>query len=262
MRGLQTWCLSLLAALVLGAPLCPASPAVAATLAAEFSPAQRFVDGTGAYKSGDYATAIEHFQALVDGGFPNGQLYYNLGNAHFKSDHLGAAIWWYERALRLMPRDPDLRFNLDHARSLMTDQPESEVQPLAKVLFFWRYQLPDTQIQWLALGFNLAFWTTLIVRRLMGRRPFRSWLLVLALPALLFAATATYNQYEVSYRQQAIVLPAQLSVRAGHTPGATELFVLHAGTKVRVEARQGGHLRIAFGRDKIGWVPAKDLGII
>lgn len=248
--------------LLLGGGLCPASPAVAAALADESSPAQRFVEGTGAYRSGDYATAIERFEALVNDGFSNGQLYYNLGNAHFKSDHLGAAIWWYERALRLMPRDPDLRFNLDHARSLRTDQPESDAQPLAKVLFFWRYQLSNTQIQWLALGFNLAFWGSLIIRRLMGRRPYRSWLLVLALPALLFAATAAYSQYEASYRQQAIVLPPQLSVRAGHTPGATELFVLHAGTKVRVQARQGDHLRIAFGIDKIGWVAARDLGLI
>ena len=79
---------------------------------------------------------------------------------------------------------------------------------------------------------------------------------------LLFTATAAYNRYEARYRQEAIVLPTQISVRAGHTPGATELFVLHAGTKVGVQTRQGDHLRISFGRDKIGWVAAAELGII
>lgn len=224
--------------------------------------AHRFLEGLSAYKSGDYETAIERFQALADQGPPNGQLYYNLGNAYFKADRLGYSIWWYEKALRLIPGDPDLKFNLARARSLMTDQPESEVQPLARVLFFWRYQLSQAQIQWLALGFNLAFWSALIIRRLMGRRPFRAWLLVLALPALLFTATAAYNLYAGHYRLEAIVLPAQISVRAGYTPGATELFLLHAGTKVKVQAHQGDHLRIAFGKDKLGWVPATSLGLI
>jgi tetratricopeptide (TPR) repeat protein len=246
--------------ILLIAPLFQTSPAGAAS--DDAPAAHRFVEGLSAYKSGDYETAIERFQALADKGPPSGQLYYNLGNAYFKADRLGHSIWWYEKALRLTPGDPDLNFNLARARSLMTDQPESEAQPLVKVLFFWRYQLADTQVQWLALGFNLAFWSTLILRRLMGRRPFRSWLLVLALPTLVFTATAAYNSYEASYQQQAIVLPAQLSIRAGRTPGATELFLLHAGTKVKVQARQGEHLRIAFGKDKIGWVPASGLGLI
>jgi tetratricopeptide (TPR) repeat protein len=225
-------------------------------------PARLFMEGLNAYQNGDYETAIARFRTLVDGGRTNGKLYYNLGNAYLKADRLGHAVWWYERALRLIPGDPDLNFNLAHARSLVKDQPETSAQPLARVLFFWRYQLRTAQIQWLALGFNLAFWTILFIRRLMGRRPLRTWLLVLALPACLFTATAAYNRFEAGYHRQAVVLPDRLSVRAGRTPGATELFALHAGTKVRVQTRREGHLRIAFGRDKIGWVEADELGLI
>jgi tetratricopeptide (TPR) repeat protein len=246
-----------IAALVFLAGLSPQAAA-----GQEMPPAQLFVEGLTAYKNGDYEAAVARFRDLVDRGRASGKLYYNLGNACFKAERLGHAVWWYEKALRLMPRDPDLKFNLAHARSLLKDQPETTSQPLARVLFFWRYQLRGDQIQWLALGFNLAFWTALAVRRLMGRRPYRSWLLLLALPALLFTATAAYDRYEARYRQQAIVLPPQIAVRAGHTPGATELFVLHAGTKVRVQTRRGDHLRIAFGGDKIGWVPGDALGII
>jgi tetratricopeptide (TPR) repeat protein len=256
MRSWSGWRRLLILALVLLAE--PIPPLAAAAV----SPAQLFVEGIATYKKGDYDTAVARFQALVDAGHSSGELYYNLGNACFKADRLGHAIWWYERAKRLMPGDPDLKFNLNHARSRIQDQPETAALPLTRVLFFWRYQLPGDQIQWLALGFNLVFWAALMVRRVMGRRAYRSWLLVLALPALLFTATAAYNRYEARYHQEAIVLPPQISVRAGHTPGATELFVLHAGTKVGVQTRQGDHLRIRFGRDKIGWVAATELGII
>jgi tetratricopeptide (TPR) repeat protein len=232
------------------------------SVAAETPRAHRFIEGLKAYQSGDYETAITRFQALAEGGPASGKLCYNLGNAYLKAHRLGPAVWWYEKALSLIPGDPDLKFNLNYARSLMKDQPEAESQALVRVLFFWRYQMQPHLIQWLALGFNLAFWLTLVVRRLMGRRPYRSWLLALALPALVFTATAAFNAYEGRFHRQAIVLPDQLSVRAGRTPGATELFILHAGTKVRVQTRQGDHLRIAFGRDKIGWVAASDLGLL
>jgi tetratricopeptide (TPR) repeat protein len=241
--------------------VCLASLSLFQTARAETPPAHLFVEGLKAYQKGDFETAIARFKTLAEDGQANGKLYYNLGNAYLKTDRLGPAIWWYEKAQQFIPGDPDLKFNLKYARSLMKDQPEAE-NPVARVLFFWRYHLRTDQIQWLALGFNFAFWLTLMVRRLMGRRPYRSWLLVLALPALLFSATAAYNAYAGHFQKQAIVLPQQLSVRAGRTPGATELFILHAGTKVRVQARREDYLRIAFGRDKIGWVPASDLGLL
>jgi tetratricopeptide (TPR) repeat protein len=259
MRPRLKWRLFLVWAARLAA--CLAALSLYQTAMAETPPAHLFVEGLKAYRSGDFATAIARFQALAEGGQTSGKLCYNLGNAYLKADRLGPAVWWYEKAQQLIPGDPDLKFNLNYARSLMKDQPEAE-NPVAKVLFFWRYRLRSDQIQWLALGFNLAFWLTLMGRRLIGRRPYRSWLLILALPALLFTATAAYNAYADRYQRQAIVLPDQLSVRAGRTPGATELFVLHAGTKVRVQARRENHLRIAFGRDKIGWVPAGDLGLL
>ena len=233
------------------------------TAAAESpAPTRLFVEGLNAYKEGDFNTAIDRFDTLVGEGRASGKLYYNLGNAYLKADRLGHAVWSYEKALRLIPGDPDLAFNLNHARSLIKDQPEAEGQALGRALAFWRYQLTTVQIQWLALGLNLVFWALLIIRRLMGRRPFRSWLLMAALPAALLAATAAYNQFEARFRQDAIVLPDQLAVRAGRTPGATELFRLHAGTRVRVQASRDDHLRIAFDRDKIGWVPADALGLI
>jgi tetratricopeptide (TPR) repeat protein len=240
---------------------CLAALALFKVAHAEAPPAHLFVEGLKAYQKGDFETAIARFQTLADRGQANGKLYYNLGNAYLKADRLGPAVWWYEKAQQIIPGDPDLKFNLNYARSLMKDQPETESQA-ARVLFFWRYRLRSNQIQWLALGFNLVFWLTLMVRRVMGRRPYRTWLLALALPALLFTATAAYNVYADRFQKQAIVLPDQLSVRAGRTPGATELFILHAGTKVRVQIRRGDHLRIAFGRDKIGWVPASDLGLL
>ena len=49
-------------------------------------------------------------QALEVGG-ASGAVLFNLGNAYFKQSRLGPALLNYERARRLLPRDPDIAAN-------------------------------------------------------------------------------------------------------------------------------------------------------
>lgn len=100
-----------------------------------------FRKGIAAYGAGDFQESARAFQALADRGIQNGKLYYNLGNAYLKLEDLGHAILWYERALRRMPRDPDLRFNYAYALSLTRDAREPDEASFRRILFFWKYLL-------------------------------------------------------------------------------------------------------------------------
>ena len=57
------------------------------------------------------------------------ELYYNLGNAYYRTENITRAVLNYERALLLSPGDADIRFNLQLARSKTIDKivPESEM---------------------------------------------------------------------------------------------------------------------------------------
>ena len=81
-----------------------------------------------AYKRGHYQQAIADYDSLIKVQ-PTAELYYNLGNAHFRTDNITQAILAYERALQLKPGDNDIRFNLEFARSKTIDKitPESEL---------------------------------------------------------------------------------------------------------------------------------------
>ena len=114
--------------------------AVAATAPATPT-ARTFMDGTEAYRNGNWPAAIAAFESLADGGVNNGKLFYNLGNAYLKNDDLGRALLWYERALKRIPDDPDLRFNYDYALTLTKDERGEKESPLLRILFFWKYQL-------------------------------------------------------------------------------------------------------------------------
>lgn len=224
--------------------------------------AREFLAALEAYKAGDYAAAISGWQAIAKSGVQNGKLFYNLGNAYLKAKQLGPAILWYERALRLLPNDPDLRFNFDYARSLTKDVPEERVSPLVRIFFFWNYQLSSRTIKILAIGFNLLFWLLAMVWRLTRRRAFWRAALLTLVPTLVFTLTTCFNYYAAAHRRQAVILPDSVAVRSGLEPSSTELFALHAGAKVDVLKTLNGHYQIRFSPEKIGWVAEKNLGLI
>lgn len=224
--------------------------------------ARQFLAGLEAYKAGDYQTAVDRFEAIADSGVVNGRLYYNLGNAYLKSNRLGPALLWYERALRLIPDDPDLRFNINYARSLTKDAVDESGTPLVRIFFFWKYQLSHRTIVAMAIGFNFVFWGLLAARLITGRRRLSKLALIAALPALVFALTAAFNFYETGHIQRGIILPAQVPVRSGLEEQSTQLFLLHAGAKVTIVKKLKDHYQIRFTPDKIGWVAQDRVGVI
>lgn len=224
--------------------------------------ARAFLAGVEYYKSGQYAEAIEQFSVIARSGVVNAQLYYNLGNACLKNNALGPAILWYERAQALGSVDPDLRFNLDYARSLTKDEAEEQDSPLVRIFFFWNYQLSPGHIKAAAIGFNLLAWLLAGAWLLTGRRGPARAALIVALPAVVFASTAAFNYFVAARFRPGIILPDQVAVRAGLEESTTELFVLHAGAKVRVTKERENHYQIRFSADKLGWVSKDKVGLV
>ena len=224
--------------------------------------AREFISAMEAYKAQDYPTTISTLETIANNGIRNGALYYNLGNAHLKNNDLGRAILWYERSLELLPNDPDLRFNYDYARSLTRDATEEDSTPLTRIIFFWKYQLSHRTIIYLALCFNLLFWSLLVAKHLTRRRGFRYAAAGAFIPALMFILTAAYNYYEDTHRHQGIVLAEKISIRSGLEKTSTELFVLHAGAKVTVVRQMKDHVQIRYSKEKIGWTEKKAIGLI
>ncbi len=65
------------------------------------------------YKNEKYADAVREYEILISNGFINADIYYNLSNAYYKSGEPGKASLNIERALRLFPRDKNIRYNRD-----------------------------------------------------------------------------------------------------------------------------------------------------
>ncbi len=84
-------------------------------------PARADADATFAKANADYAAghfpaAIAGYESLVKSRQWNPSLFYDLGNAYFRTGDFGRAILNYERALALDPAQPEARANLQLAR--------------------------------------------------------------------------------------------------------------------------------------------------
>lgn len=66
-------------------------------------------------ESGHATEAIEVYEQLIAAGAHDSALYFNLGNAYFRTGNLASAVANYERAAELAPRDDDIRANLELA---------------------------------------------------------------------------------------------------------------------------------------------------
>jgi hypothetical protein len=65
-----------------------------------------------AYEVKNYKEAILAYETILKEGLTSYKLYYNLGNAYFKNNELGKAIYNYELANKLQPNNKDVKTNL------------------------------------------------------------------------------------------------------------------------------------------------------
>jgi tetratricopeptide (TPR) repeat protein len=209
-----------------------------------------FVQANEAYANGDYHKAIKRYQSVIQSGQPTGSLYFNLGNCYYRLDQTGWAILYYERALRYIPDDPDLLFNLKHARSQVEDQSEKKTSiPLKSTLN--RFHL--SELFWFMMICHVGFWGILIVRRF--HRSEWSYYTFVVLSILWATSLVSFavKWYDLNYDNRGIVVASKSVVRAGPDERETALFELHAGSIVECERHEGNWRLIQFASGKRGW---------
>lgn len=211
------------------------------------------------YKKGNYQQAIKDYHELLKkGGSAN--LYYNLGNAYYRTDNITQAILAYERAALLSPGDADIRFNLQFARSKTIDKitPESE-------MFFktwYRSVINLTNVDtWAILGLvfiSLALVLVLVylfVDRIYARKIGFFGAATLFVATLLCCLFASQQKSALENRVGAIVIAPTVNVKKTPSFTGTDDFVIHEGTRVDIidKSMKGWRgIRLADGRE--GWI--------
>lgn len=220
-----------------------------------------------AYTKEDYKKAIELYQGILKSNGESVEIYYNLGNAYYKTGKMAPAILNYERALVLDPGDNDIRFNLQMARQRTVDKIEP-VGDFFLVNWFNSVQNLVTADSWAKIGivcFILFIGCLLLFffSRWIRLKKVGFYLGVLLLIMVLFANIfAKHQKDELVNRTHAIVFTPTVTIKSSPDASGTDLFVLHEGTKVSVKSTLGEWSEIELEDGNIGWMPSKDIETI
>jgi tetratricopeptide (TPR) repeat protein len=208
-----------------------------------------------------YERALLHYERLVrDDGVRNGKLYYNIGNAYFRLGDIGRAILNYERAVRYMPGDENIRANLEYARSRRIDRVElEESERIFKTLFFLHYDVP-LRIKLAIFTVLFAFiWVFAAFRLFLDLPVLRALIIIPAVVSGLFLASIVVESVDAARNPEGVVTAREVVARKGdaetYQPSFTE--PLHAGTGfVLLEERPGWH-HIELEDGSRCWIPAR-----
>jgi len=220
--------------------------------------------GNDAYLHGDYDAAVAAYEELDREDVVSPDLFFNLGDAHFKKGALGPAIWAFERAAALEPDDEDIRFNLDQSRKLAARQARDKIEGEDRDPLWIRAvtSLSPSGETWVFLALYLGFFAVLFARRRAGddARPALGAGAAILAVLTLFAGSALAGRAVLERVPFGVVLPDALAVKEGADVNYKTGFQLHAGLRVRLLERDQDWLRIRLANGLEGWVRARDVG--
>jgi tetratricopeptide (TPR) repeat protein len=218
------------------------------------------------YSKQQYKQSASTYEKVLQAGNTSYALYYNLGNAYYKSEQLGKAIYYYELAKKLNPNDDDVKNNLKIANSKIIDKIESKENFFAGVIKSELYALFSTNgwasvtIVLLALGLGafLLFFTSdnLLLKR--------GGFLLGALSIILFFVSFSIGyaaQRDLNKKTQAIVTSQVVQVLNAPTAGGKAKFSLHEGTKLNVLSTNNDWTSVQLANGNEGWIRTQDLGL-
>ena len=220
-----------------------------------------------AYINGKFHEAVETYEALVAKGLSSYKLYYNLGNAYFKEDNMAKAIVNYHRALRLAPGEEDVRYNLSVAEGELKDQIE-RVPEFFLTEWFLAMRRSMSCTAWsiwslAALIAGLALMLMyLMARRIVWRKTGFYGTLAAAVIFVVTTWFAAGERHSMLDRTDAVVMAQSVAVKSSPDLSATDLFILHAGTTLRINNSLDGWAEITIADGKKGWIEEHKIEVI
>ena len=220
-----------------------------------------------AYQKQKFEEAAVLYQQIADAGNEGSVLYYNLGNAYFKCDENGKALLWYERALRLDPRNEDIKHNIAFVNQKLVDK--IDIMPELFISRWWNALSSSlTSHSWAVCSIiaSLLFFVCLAGMLLLKRPALHSvctWCSLLCLLLLIFSIIFA-NKEKDRYLEtpEAIVMSPVLNVKSTPGTASNDLFVIHEGLKVEVTDHLNEWVEIKLPNGDKGWVEAKAVEII
>ena len=218
-----------------------------------FASEQVFELANKEYVNENYSEAISIYDSILTSGLESSELYYNLGNCHYKTNNWSNAIWHYEKSLQLNNNEKT-KHNLELAKLKVIDR----IEPLPQLFYKkWRINLTQTlstQVWQILTLFGIGF--IFILQLISQFTSLKSKLITKIFSAitviiLLITQASYHNNFT---KKEAIIFSETITVNSAPTSSSTNLFTLHAGSKVEIIDTIGDWINIKIANGNRGWI--------
>ena len=204
------------------------------------------------YEEGKYPAAAAAYDKLLVGGNVSEALYFNRGNAEFKMGQLGRAIASYRQAQLLAPRDPELRANLQLARTRARGG-------LTYTSERWLNWLGGLSLNEWTILTSVAAWLVFIFLAVGQWRPelkakVRNYLTFSCLATVFLGICLAVNINDGLFTMSAIVVTGEVDVRNGPLEESPSLFKVRDGVELTVTDKKDGWLQVTDAAQRKGWL--------
>ncbi|HVN47842.1 MAG TPA: tetratricopeptide repeat protein [Bacteroidota bacterium] len=226
------------------------------------APDTLFFQANDLYRAGNFQDAAKNYDSILQQGFVNADVYYNLGDSYYRCGKLAPAIIAFERAARLRPHDADIEHNL---RLLYLKTPD-RIEPVPDLfLIQWMRTVASLVAPVVVRGFFLASWMVLfgilagiaLVRSVELVRAMRIALLIVFISVVLWGAMLGIQSLQDTSSDQAIITAQVVTAKSSPDARSVDAFVIHEGLKVKLTDAVGDWVKITLADGKVGWLLAE-----
>ena len=217
------------------------------------------------FEKSKYSEAIRFYNEIIKEGKTSWKLHYNLGNAYFKNNQLGSAIYHYELANKLSPNNSDIKTNLSLANTKLIDKIESKdnfffanIKGSILGLFSingWAW-LSITISTLMSISFTLFYFS-----KKPSARRFLFWTGILLFTFLIGSMMFGFSSLNIEKKENNGIILSKVC-KVINSPNSNSVsFSLHEGTKVAILEKNGEWVAIQLSNGNEGWVKRNELGL-
>lgn len=226
------------------------------------TPDVTFIHANELYRAGNYQEAVKEYESILQQDYVNADVYYNLGDAYYRSGKLAPAIVAFERAARLRPHDADIEHNL----KLLYLKTPDRIEPVPDLfLLQWMRTIGSLVSPGTVRGLFLASWMLLfgglaaiaLIRFAEIVRGLRIALLVFFVSVVVWGTMLGIQSLQDTSSDQAIIIAQVVTAKSSPDARSVDAFVLHEGLKVKITDAVGDWVKITLADGKVGWLLAE-----
>lgn len=246
----------------------------------QFSNAQKLIslkkskEAMAAFKE-----SSDQYENLIQSGYINGQIYYNLANAYYKQGKSGLAVLFYNKALKKIPRNSELKENIKLVKSEFEDKEiPNRVPTFLKTILFWHFLFNINELTFFTLSLYIIFISAFLAYIFCKYQWVRSICIGFGVAMIVTVVSLGFKIYAEQINTKGIIITKEVNVRYGPGEEFEAKFLIHEGAEFLVVEEKDDWYKVSVYVDfkksdneeydneskekRVGWLLKNKTGII